>query len=95
MDENIRTEKEIIEYRDEAFDRVSIVRKQAIFENIVNGTKELTPDKLHVFKGIIDKCEKYGIDFNEPISDYDYGYWSGILSALRWVLGDEKDFLDT
>ena len=28
-------------------------------------------------------------------SDWECGYWNGILGALRWVLGDEKDFLDT
>ena len=30
-----------------------------------------------------------------PSSDWEYGYQSGILAALRWVLGEEKDFLDT
>ena len=28
-------------------------------------------------------------------TDWECGYWNGIMSALRWVLGDEKDFLDT
>jgi hypothetical protein len=26
---------------------------------------------------------------------WDYGYANGKLAALRWVLGDEWDFLDT
>lgn len=41
------------------------------------------------------KTGDFKIDFKEPVSDWDYGYWSGILAALRWVMGDEKDFLDT
>lgn len=29
-------------------------------------------------------------------SDWEYGYWSGVMATLRWVLGDEeKDNLDT
>jgi hypothetical protein len=48
-----------------------------------------------MIKAVDKACEKWGIDFKEPVSDWNYGYWSGILAALRWVLGDEKDFLDT
>lgn len=28
-------------------------------------------------------------------NNWESGYWNGILSALRWVLGEERDFLDT
>jgi hypothetical protein len=28
-------------------------------------------------------------------SGYELGFWEGKLSALRWVLGDDWDFLDT
>jgi hypothetical protein len=44
---------------------------------------------------------KYGRDtLREPIGDghheaWQYGFISGKLSALRWVLGSEWDFLDT
>lgn len=84
--DNMRTEKEIIEYREEAFNRVWLVRKQS-----------MKPEKLsaEILESIDRVCKKHNIDFDEPVSDWEYGYWSGILSSLRWVLGDEKDFLDT
>ena len=91
----MRTEEEIGEYMDEAFDRVWLVRKQVLFEQMLCGQTTIDVNILKGCMESIDKvCEKYNIDFKEPVSDWHYGYWSGILAALRWVMGDEKDFLD-
>ncbi|MEV5877511.1 PIN domain-containing protein [Streptomyces sp. NPDC052101] len=38
---------------------------------------------------------KYGEDELPPVSDWEWGFMHGKLSALRWVLGEEWDFLDT
>lgn len=39
--------------------------------------------------------EQYGEKELVVRNDYEWGVLSGKLSALRWVMGDEWDFLDT
>ena len=39
--------------------------------------------------------EEQGKEVLAPVNDFEWGMINGKLSALRWVLGDEWDFLDT
>lgn len=82
-----RSEDEIADYLSEAFDKVwlmrncDISRHQPIHEASRPGMERI----LRTYSDIP----------KDGYTDWECGYWNGILGALRWVLQDEKDFLDT
>ena len=92
---DMRTEAEILAAEQEFFDRVWYGR-----------SKRHTPDELraegrpeNVIAGMLASRkkieERYGKRSLGPYSDFEWGMINGKLSALRWMLGDEWDFLDT
>lgn len=94
----MRKKKEIDEYMNEAFDIVWLVRTISLLEE---GRLDDTPSDIinEAQKQVARICENLDINSEEELltrfSDWEYGYWSGILAALRWVTGEERDMLDT
>lgn len=86
-----RTNDQIKEYMDEAFDKVWLMRTHPVYEEF--------PDITGIEKRRLEAVEKilntYDDIPDEGYTDWECGYWNGILGALRWILGDEKNFLDT
>jgi hypothetical protein len=39
--------------------------------------------------------KKYGSSIGKQMTDWDWGYLNGKFAAVRWMGGDEWDFLDT
>lgn len=98
-DEEPRTLAEIVDAMEEFFDRVwyvrSIVHADAENEEV---SKDISAGARAARRRVE---ERYGRDsLWKPIGPghdeaWEYGYISGKLATLRWVLGSEWDFLDT
>lgn len=98
---------EIIEAMDELFDKIWYNRhcnrmyriEQGEIKIIPSNTQKYGNDVIHedVLRSAINAAnileEKYK-DLG-PWSDFEWGMLNGKLSALRWVLGEEWDMLDT
>jgi hypothetical protein len=95
--EFMRTTAEILAAEREFFDKVWYVRSLIHQEKIARGEDDPASPALQV---IIDTARRrvedtYGVDNVGPWDDWGWGFVNGKLSALRWVLGDDWDFLDT
>ena len=87
MENDIRSEKEIQDYLTEADDKVWLMRNYDIAHKLPK--HEVGRPAIDRILSTYDDIPKTGYD------TWECGYWNGIMGALRWVLGDEKNFLDT
>jgi hypothetical protein len=92
-----RTLPEILEAEQEFFDKIWYVRKLILEEKIEAGEHEPLPPEIAERARASMRAieERYGAENVGPWDDWGWGFVNGKLSALRWVLGDEWDFLDT
>ncbi len=91
----IRSVKQILAVEDELFTRVWYGRKGTAKQYRAEGTPE------DIIKGMLKgkreaekRLGKKSLMANMT-TDWDWGFVSGKLSAIRWVLGDDWDMLDT
>ena len=86
LDDTARTDDDILRYLNEAFDKVWLMRTHTAKDCDVETARLKNVERvLKTYPDIPDK----------GFGEWECGYWNGILAALRWVLGDDKDFLDT
>lgn len=94
--EEPRSIEEIVETTEELFDKIWFDRHLSLKYRMENNMETVNPD---IWKSALQAAqkviEKYGEDNLGPYSDFEWGMLNGKLSALRWVLGDEWDMLDT
>jgi hypothetical protein len=92
-DTPIRSVKQILEAESEFFTKVWYGRKAPAERYRAEGTPE------YIIKGMLkakrEAEKRYGKKNLGPWTDFEWGMLSGKLSAIRWVLGDEWDMLDT
>ena len=98
--EEPRSLTEILEAEGEFFERIWYDRKLVLLANIKEGLeKETSPDIKNGMLAAMKRIEaKYGGKKalrNYYKDDFGWGMLNGKLSALRWVLGSDWDFLDT
>lgn len=105
--EETRGLREILDVMDELVDKVWYNRHQNRMWKIEHGEIEVVPEGTerygndviheHILDGAIRAAQKVEDMYEDtgPWSDFEWGMINGKLSALRWVLGDEWDMLDT
>src|SRR3989344_5409524 len=106
----MRKMKTLREIESELCDKVwynrHMIRREKIESGlmpVVEGHTELFGPQNSVQKDIWDGAlaaagkveKKYGIENLGPYDDFEWGVINGKLSAIRWVLGDDWDNLDT
>jgi PIN domain len=105
--EETRALREILDAMDELVDKVWYNRHQNRMWSIENSEIEVIPEGTerygsnviheHILKGAIESAKLVESKYEDtgPWSDFEWGMINGKLSALRWLLGDEWDMLDT
>jgi restriction endonuclease len=96
----IRSVKQILKAEEEFFDRIWYDRHQMLNFNERTGKAPKTPkDIMKAARAAARRVEaKYGGKAamrKYYKDDFEWGMMNGKLSALRWVLGDDWDMLDT
>ncbi|PVC97424.1 PIN domain-containing protein [Streptomyces sp. CS014] len=91
-----RSLADILAAHEEYFDKIWYGR--SIMRDAKDG--KIRPELPDPLKKVIRSArnrieEAYGVENLPPVDDWEWGFLHGKLSALRWVLGDEWDFLDT
>jgi hypothetical protein len=86
----------VLKAEGEFFDRVWYDRHQVLRRLERGGRRKTASDIMKAAqKEAIQLEKKYGKKNLGPYSDFDWGMVNGKLSALRWLLGEEWDMLDT
>lgn len=107
----MRKIKTIEEVEGELYDKVWYNRHMVLREKIEDSELWLVEDgnsarlghdrviERSIWEGALAAAQKmekkYSIENLGPYCDFDWGMLNGKLSALRWILGEEWDNLDT
>lgn len=93
----MRSIKSLDKAAEEFCDRVWYNRKLVMLENIRNGREQMPPEEIMdgMQEGMRRVEARYGGEENLVYDDFEWGMVNGKLSALRWVMGDDWDMLDT
>ena len=92
----VRSEEEVYSALDRFVDQIWYNRHQGLKEKVAKKEEMVAPD---IWKGALAAAKKiekkYGEENLWHESDFEWGMLNGKVSALRWLMGDEWDMLDT
>lgn len=92
-----RSMEEVADVAEEFVEKIWFDRHLSLRYRIEQGIETVAPPQI--WAGALKSAErvihKYGEENLGPYSDFEWGMLNGKLSALRWVLGEEWDMLDT
>lgn len=91
----LRDVKYILKAEDEFQEKIWYDRHQLLKEMVKNGHVIESDIWQGALKSARRVEKKYGKKNLGPYEDFEWGMINGKLSALRWILGDEWDMLDT
>jgi hypothetical protein len=92
----MRQEREILEAEGEFFDKVRHDRHMLRKQQVDAGESDIDPAIWErPLAAAEDVRRSRGEENLGPYDDFERGIINGKLSALRWVLGEEWDMLDT
>lgn len=91
-----RTMDEVAEAAYQFVEKIWFDRHLSLKYKVEKGIETVDPQ---IWEGALKSAEKmiqkYGEENLGPYSDFEWGMLNGKLSALRWVLGEDWDMLDT
>lgn len=87
----------IVRAEQELSEKVWYDRHQLGLILVADGRREASPPEIaeRAEASASRIREEHGIEHLGPYSDFEWGMLNGKLSALRWVLGEEWDMLDS
>jgi len=99
-DAPLRSVRSVLKAEKEFMDRIWYDRKLVLIDNVKRGKEK--PNTLEIQKGMLASMKRVEQEYGGKKalrdyykSDFEWGMMNGKLSALRWVLGDDWDMLDT
>jgi hypothetical protein len=97
FEEEPRRLDEILAAEQELFDRIWYDRSMVHEQKAIDAGDDTDLEHLRKVAGPgrARVEQTYGIENLGPYDKFEWGMLNGKLSALRWVLGEEWDFLDT
>lgn len=92
----MRSKEKILEAEEEYFDKIWYNRHLSLTREIKLGLSTVDDEIWRRALEARKRIEyKYGKENLLPNNEFEWGMMNGKLSAIRWILGSEWDFLDT